>query len=88
MVGGGGWIKDALALQLRQIPVLGIIALGRVFDELEKVAQVFAFGVLKLGKFDPHSERWTAVGNNSSQDEAFDPDFSVGQSKTDFYVHS
>ena len=87
-MGGGGWIKDALALQLRQIPVLGIIALGRVFDELEKVAQVFAFAILKLGKFDPHSERWTAVGNNSSQDEAFDPDFSVGQSKTDFYVHS
>src|ERR1700680_1024935 len=81
-------IEATLAFHLRQIAVLDVVALGRAFDEPEKVTQIFAFCGFKLGEFDTDAERWAALGNDSGQDETLDPDLSIGQPETDFYVYS
>lgn len=49
-------IAAGLAFHLRQVAVLGVVALGGTFDELEKVAQVFAFRGFELGEFNTNAE--------------------------------
>src|SRR5882724_2489005 len=81
-------IEGRLAFHLRQIAVFGVVALGGAFDELEEVTQVFAFRGFELREFDTNAEGRTALGYDSRQDQALDPDFSIGQPETDFHVHS
>ena len=57
--------------------MFAVVALGRALDKLEKVPQVFTLGGLEFGKFNAHAEGGTALDNNPSEDDAFDPDLSV-----------
>ena len=77
-----------LSLKLCEIAVFFVVALGRAFDKLEKMPQIFALGGFEFGKFDAHAEGWTALGNNAGEDEALDPNLAVSQPKTDFYSDS
>ena len=77
-----------LSLKLCEIAVFFVVALGRAFDKLEKMPQVFALGGFEFGKFDAHAEGWTALGNNPGEDEALDPNLAVSQPKIDFYSDS
>src|SRR4029077_11990849 len=81
-------IEATLAFHLSQIAMLDVVAPGSAFDELEKVAQIFAFRGLQLREFNSHPKRGAALGNDSGQDEPFDPNLSIGQPETNFYVHS
>ena len=63
-------IGTGLTFQLCEISVVGVVALGRAFDELEECAQVFAFSRLKLREFDTNAKRWAAFGDDSGQDQS------------------
>ncbi len=45
-----------LTLQLCEIPVFAVVALGRAFNELEKVAQIFPFRGFQFGELDTDTE--------------------------------
>ena len=53
---GGQMIGTNLTLQLREVSVLVVVALGCAFDKLQKVSQVGTFRGFKFGKFDAYSE--------------------------------
>ena len=74
-----------LTFHLGQVAILFVVALGRAFHEFEEMAQVFSFSGFELAKLNAYSERWTALGHNSGKDDAFDPDFAVGQPEAYFY---
>src|SRR6476646_7126879 len=81
-------IGGRLALHLGQIPILAVVALGRAFDEFEEMTQVLALGGFEFRKFDAYAKGRTALGNNPSENDAFDPDLPIGQPETDFHAYS
>src|SRR2546426_3151584 len=85
---GRFFCKQGLALQFRQISLLAEVALGGALHELEEVPQGFAFGRIQFGILDANAEARTALGHNPGENDAFDPDFPVGQPKADFYIGS
>ena len=66
--------------------MFAVVALSSAFDKLEKVPQVFAFSRCEFGKLDPDAEGGTALGDNPGKYQAFDPDLSVSQPKTNFHA--
>ena len=64
--------------------MVSVVTLGCAFDKPKECAQIFAFRRLKLRKLDTNAKGWATFGDDSGQDQAFDPNFSVCKRKYRF----
>ena len=77
-----------LALHLRQIALLALVALGDAFHEFQELAEGFAFGRLQTVEFEANSKAGIAAGNDPIEDQTLNPDFPIGHPQSDFELYS
>ena len=78
--------RRKLALHLREVSLLELIALGGALDELQELSQGLAPRWFQTVELNTNAEAGIALGHDSIQDETLHPNFSSGHPEPDFHL--